>query len=108
MKWFHESPREEKDGFEFGGKNKEDGGVDIEEDKIKGPSLRRTRSDPHHSSLDRISRAKWGRLRSPLPQMAQQGQNSSASPHGAPAVTSYTVNITDGLVTGLSTLMLRV
>ncbi|THV05210.1 phospholipase D [Dendrothele bispora CBS 962.96] len=107
MKWFHESPKEEKSGFEFGEKNKEDEEVDAGEDKIKDSNLRRTRSDPHHSSSDKVSRAKWSRLRSLLPQVTQ-GQNNPASPHGASAVTSHTVNITDELITGgLSTLMLR-
>ncbi|KAJ3937597.1 MAG: hypothetical protein NXY57DRAFT_1089628 [Lentinula lateritia] len=48
---------------------------------------------------------KWGRLRSLLPQIANQ--NPSAGP-GPSAVTSSAVNITDELITGgLSTLMLR-
>ncbi|KAJ4482266.1 phospholipase D [Lentinula aciculospora] len=105
IKWFHESPKDEvAPDSPFGRK---DGTRAEPEDDAIGPSLRRVRTEEPVPSPDtqKASRAKWGRLRSLLPQVANQ--NPSPGP-GPSAVTSSAVNITDELITGgLSTLMLR-
>ncbi|KAF5389183.1 hypothetical protein D9757_003438 [Collybiopsis confluens] len=104
IKWFHESPKDEhapESRFE-----RIDDVQEAADDKI-GPSLRRVNSEGPlpQSEHQKGNRAKWGRLRSLLPQLA----NQSASPgRGPSAVTSHAVNITDELITGgLSTLMLK-
>ncbi|KAJ8519021.1 hypothetical protein ONZ45_g3982 [Pleurotus djamor] len=130
MKWFYESPREEKPQFDFGvegsrrehqGETTEEPGAVSEGEGFAGPStpkiassLRRVSSVPHsphspHSPHEKTKPglAKWGRLRSLLPTVASQSQPPTATP-GPSAVTHPSVNITDELITGgLSTLMLR-
>lgn len=131
MKWFHESPKEEKSGFEFEVENADNSKdatqqEDVPKEKIeKSPKalsttqgegesssaspktgLRRAFSVPHSNSENKAGRAKWTRLRSLIPNVITQGQNVSTP--GPSAVTSNSVNITDELITGgLSTLMLR-
>lgn len=118
MKWFQESPKEEKPDFDFNQQPQD------EEDR-HGPQsaaprgndtppgeklLRRAFSAPHsppekHERNKSGGLAKWGRLKSLLPHVASQTQQWTPGPS---AVTSHTVNITDELITGgLSTLMLR-
>lgn len=121
MKWFQESPKEEKPEFDFNQQPQD-------EDDRHGPRsaaphrddtppgerlLRRAFSAPHtppekqekHERNKSGALAKWGRLKSLLPHVASQTQQSTP---GASAVTSHTVNITDELIAGgLSTLMLR-
>ncbi|KIK69659.1 hypothetical protein GYMLUDRAFT_992337 [Collybiopsis luxurians FD-317 M1] len=104
MKWFQESPKDENaPDLPFGRK---DDATEPEDDRI-GPSLRRVNSENPLPPLDhqKGSRAKWGRLRSLIPQLASQNPSPG---HGPSAVTSQAVNITDELITGgLSTLMLK-
>ncbi|KAL0066150.1 Phospholipase D1 [Marasmius tenuissimus] len=100
MKWFHDSPTEERNDINFNGEENND----ILGDK---PGLSRAQSAPQSPTQEnpKSARAKWGRLRSLLPQVAAQ--------HGAPqgpqsVVAPNAVNITDELIAGgLSTLMLR-
>ncbi|KAJ3856607.1 phospholipase D [Lentinula lateritia] len=105
MKWFHESPKDENaPDSPFG---REDGAQAIPDDDRIGPSLRRVRTEELVPSPEtqKAGRVKWGRLRSLLPQVANQNPSSGPGPS---AVTSSAVNITDELITGgLSTLMLR-
>ncbi|KAG7088566.1 hypothetical protein E1B28_012546 [Marasmius oreades] len=101
MKWFHDSPTAEKPGMDFGGEEK--GNNDILGDK---PGLSRAQSAPQSPAEDtpKTPRARWGRLRSLIPQVATQG----TSLQGPASVVTQSVNITDELITGgLSTLMLR-
>ncbi|KAJ3730986.1 phospholipase D [Lentinula guzmanii] len=105
MKWFHESPKDEIPlDSPFG---RRDGGqAEAEDDKI-GPSLRRIKTEEPLPSAEtqKVAPAKWGRLRSLLPQIVNQNQSPGPKPS---AVTSSAVNITDELITGgLSTMMLR-
>ncbi|GAW06506.1 phospholipase D [Lentinula edodes] len=105
MKWFHESPKDENaPDSPFG---REDGAQAIPDDDRIGPSLRRVKTEELAPSPEtqKAGRVKWGRLRSLLPQVANQNPSSGPGPS---AVTSSAVNITDELITGgLSTLMLR-
>jgi phospholipase D1/2 len=122
-RWFHESPKEEAPGFEFGVSQKEDNfksekGEEVSfhhksttgEEAVSPTSrksvLLRAFSLPHASQEPKQpGRAKWGRLRSLLPQIIQQDTSVTSGPS---VVTSPSVNITDELITGgLSTLMLR-
>ncbi|RDB18070.1 Phospholipase D1 [Hypsizygus marmoreus] len=126
MRWFQESPKEEKSGFDLGDNvqgdhngeaprgNKspasaklpkstsaDDGGT-----TTPRSGLQRVASVPHQIQDLKPARAKWGRLRSLVPHIIHQGEHA-ATP-GPSAVTSNQVNITDELITGgLSTLMLR-
>ncbi|KAF8916964.1 hypothetical protein CPB85DRAFT_1453067 [Mucidula mucida] len=111
LKWFHDSPKEEKDGFNFDDRPSAPHSTDLnhtdseEVSKLPPSGLKRASSVPH-SSTDRKSNgtAKWGRLRSLIPNVHSK---SPVTP-GPSAVTSQAVNITDELITGgLSTLMLR-
>lgn len=113
MKWFHESPKEEKSQFDFGGEpirqteSPAPGSPSLREDTTHVPpklsGLRRASSVPHDRS--KLGLAKWGRLRSLIPSVTHHGGSSTPGPS---AVTSHSVNITDELITGgLSTLMLR-
>ncbi|KAF9267545.1 phospholipase D [Marasmius fiardii PR-910] len=102
MKWFHDSPTKEKPEMDFNLEVK--GNNDILGDK---PGLIRARSAPQSPSEDtpKTGRARWGRLRSLIPQVAAQSTAPQAPEN---MVTSHMVNITDELITGgLSTLMLR-
>lgn len=111
LKWFHESPKEEKSGFDFDGVSVEghprEPVTDGEESSKLPPSgLRRTLSGPP-APPERKTGPKWGRLRSLIPNVVNQPSHSPITP-GPSAVTSNAVNITDELITGgLSTLMLR-
>lgn len=120
IKWFQESPKEEKPAFEFGAKpetNTADDTTDTAD--AQGPlsaltdvqeasgspkvGLRRAHSVPHSPpEKSKAGKIKWGRLRSLIPnQMPVQPPQPSV-------VTSNAVNITDELIAGgLSTLMLR-
>lgn len=127
MRWFQESPKEEKPGFDLGNNEEEEADNDAV-DEIRSPrsvkqlkststddggtirpksGLRRAFSVPHTSpDSSKPSRARWGRLRSLIPHIISQEHGASAP--GPSAVTSNQVNITDELITGgLSTLMLR-
>ncbi|ESK89222.1 spo14 [Moniliophthora roreri MCA 2997] len=108
MKWFHDSPNEEKPSMELGGDavpaGESSNANDILDDKH--PPLKRAQSEPQSPSSEhqKTSKAKWSRLRSLIPQVASQNKE----PRGPSAVTSHAVNITDELIAGgLSTLMLR-
>jgi phospholipase D1/2 len=122
MKWFHESPKEEKANFDLG---IEPGGgkatTEAVDDLDRGESgSKRLTLVPEESSLPQPKkgllrtlsvpqspgRAGWGRLRRSLfPNAVAQDTLSPATPS---VVTSHSVNITDELITGgLSTLMLR-
>jgi phospholipase D1/2 len=121
IKWFHESPKEEKTEFDIGERKDgdqttsheniqnqtTDGGTPSEQATEKpGRSVQRSHSLPHRRP-DKTPRgtAKWGRLRSLLPTVASQGKSI---PGGQAAITPQNVNITDELmVGGLSTMMLR-
>ena len=99
-KWFHDSPTEERNEMNFGGEE----GNDILGDK---PGLSRAQSAPQSPTQDppKPGRARWGRLRSLIPQVVAQ----NAAPQGPQSVVAANaVNITDELIAGgLSTLMLR-
>ncbi|KAL0576864.1 Phospholipase D1 [Marasmius crinis-equi] len=100
-KWFHDSPTEERNEMDFDGQ----GNDDILGDK---PGLSRAQSAPQSPTQDKehnkSGKARWGRLRQLIPQVAAQAQNAPKSS----VVTPHAVNITDELITGgLSTLMLR-
>lgn len=121
MRWFHESPKEEAPGFDFGvlekeGKVKSETGEEMPSYKKSTPDeevttptsrksvLRRTFSVPHASQEPKPGRARWSRLRSLIPQIIHH----DSSVMSGPSITSNSVNITDELITGgLSTLMLR-
>jgi phospholipase D1/2 len=120
IKWFHESPREEKSGFDIGERKDEARTASHEDiqnqtmDEIPSEQVtekpergvQRSYSLPHRKS-DKTARgtAKWGRLRSLLPTVTNQGKSL---PGGQAAITPQNVNITDELmVGGLSTMMLR-
>jgi phospholipase D1/2 len=130
-RWFHESPKEEKAGFDLGNNVKESkarseagqdnspqsprstSGDDADEPNTSTPTpqrsgLRRAFSVPHASQGgSQGSRARWSRLRSLIPHIVNQDARQATTP-GPSAVTSNSVNITDELITGgLSTLMLR-
>lgn len=130
MRWFQESPKEEKLTFDFppitrkpaqddekvdGSPSLKQRGTSVQdEDQAASPtksSLRRAFSVPHSRSADsknsesKPGRAKWSRLRSLLPHMIHPDESILPGPS---AVTSQAVNITDELIAGgLSTLMLR-
>ncbi|KAJ7459722.1 phospholipase D [Mycena latifolia] len=107
LKWFHESPQEEKPGFftaeDRNPESTQDQETEGEEQgtpRIGGESVPQSPSDKTRTA------PKWGRLRSLLPHIASQG--SKAVTPGPSAVTPHAVNITDELIAGgLSTLMLR-
>ncbi|KAL1715411.1 hypothetical protein EV715DRAFT_256257 [Schizophyllum commune] len=119
MRWFQESPREEKQGFEFSGADTPSQGPNTT-DGHEGPStgapptpvtaprvpshLRRVSSVPDSSPrTSRAGHAKWKRLRSLIPHVVDKAQPAS----GQIAVAPQAVNITDELMTGgLSALML--
>ncbi|KAJ3717102.1 hypothetical protein C8R42DRAFT_678000 [Lentinula raphanica] len=107
MKWFHESPKDETPSDSPFAVGKKDGSQNEAEDNKIGPSLRRVKTEEPLPSPEtqKVAPMKWGRLRSLLPQIANQNQSPGPKPS---AVTSNAVNITDELITGgLSTLMLR-
>lgn len=121
IKWFHESPRDEKTGFDINeGKDEDrttnsgdaptqtmDDGTPSAQAKGKlAGEIQRSRSLPH-SKPDKATRgpARWGRLRSLLPTVTGQGKGI---PDGQATITPQNVNITDELmVGGLSAMMLR-
>ncbi|KAF9077535.1 hypothetical protein BDP27DRAFT_1311216 [Rhodocollybia butyracea] len=106
IKWFHESPKDETGPDPpFG--EKDGPRAEPEDDRI-GPSLRRANTEELAQSPEKVApRAKWGRLRSLIPQIAHQNQHENG-PERPSVVTSNAVNITDELITGgLSTMMLR-
>lgn len=118
-RWFQESPREEKQGFEFTGADTPTQGPNTT-DGHEGPhtgapptpvaaprvpsNLRRVSSVPDSSvRASRPGHAKWKRLRSLIPHVVEKEQPVS----GKVAVSPNAVNITDELMTGgLSALML--
>ncbi|GLB38253.1 putative phospholipase [Lyophyllum shimeji] len=132
MKWFHESPKEEKAGFDFnsdakGGKpdapsspetkpprsatianhtktsSADDYGGNAAASKS---ALRRAFSGSNLGQEGKQGRARWGRLRSLIPDIINRDRDATTSGHST--VTPSKVNITDELITGgLSTLMLR-
>lgn len=106
MRWFHESPKEEKPGFDFGNdKNPTGAESDGATNRTAGEKhtesfrsgLRRTTSTPQTPT--RPGHVKWGRLRSLLPNIAGQSHAVLATP-GHSSVTPLAVNITDELITG--------
>jgi phospholipase D1/2 len=117
----HDSPKEEKEGFNFKtgveAKNDKQDEHELNTDKttpdVRGssstrplPSRTRLSSYIPHMSRERIrtGASKWAKLRALLSTAKRQGL---ATP-GPSVVTSHTVNITDELITGgLSALMLR-
>jgi phospholipase D1/2 len=118
IKWFHESPKEEKSGFDIG--ERKDGartasheeiqnkttGEEVPSERVTERVVQRSYSLPHRRP-DKTVRGtvKWGRLRSLLPTVTNQGKSL---PGGQAAITPQNVNITDELmVGGLSTMMLR-
>jgi phospholipase D1/2 len=106
MKWFHDSPNEEKSGMDLGGPGDAGPSGTHEDSEDREPPLKRAQSEPQSPSSEQHkgSRAKWNRLRSLIPQVASQNKE----PRGPSVVTSHAVNITDELIAGgLSTLMLR-
>ncbi|KAF8073861.1 phospholipase D [Lyophyllum atratum] len=131
IKWFQESPKEEKADFHFNHNDKEgkpDTSATSEAAEVPksptipsthpksssaddGPTaprsaLRRAFSGSNLPSDGKPGRAKWGRLRSLIPNIIHQDRDGTTP--GPSAVTSNKVNITDELIAGgLSTLMLR-
>ncbi|KAF8895434.1 hypothetical protein BD779DRAFT_1619102 [Infundibulicybe gibba] len=126
MRWFQESPREEKPGFDLDTKTQDEVAGETPRTSPQIPHsaatavdtpasptlssknvLRRAFSVPQSPPPDnKTGRARWSRLRSLLPKIVQ-GNNVADTP-GPSAVTPQSVNITDELITGgLSTLMLR-
>lgn len=111
IRWFHESPKEEKAQFDFGNKGEaqekahEAPTEDGEPSVLPKGGIRRTISAPHSpSDKNKPALAKWGRLRSLIPSIVHHPPPTP----GPSAVTSHSVNITDELIAGgLSTLMLR-
>ncbi|KAF4577108.1 Phospholipase D1 [Pleurotus pulmonarius] len=135
MRWFSESPKEEKPAFisdeEAKAHATEDGHVkgegqakvrDVEDpgaasegEAVASPSstnlaskLRRASSVPHSpQDKPKPGLANWGRLKSLLPNVVSDKHHAARTP-GPSTVTHHSVNITDELITGgLSTLMLR-
>jgi phospholipase D1/2 len=117
MKWFHESPKEEKTQFNFDEKDgdKSDSNSrkpttdDAERVKSspRSDGLKRSHSSPHsQGDTSKTSpTVRWGRLRSLIPNVTSQSSRMSVGPS---MVTPQAVNITDELLAGgLSTLMLR-
>ncbi|KAI0081599.1 phospholipase D [Panus rudis PR-1116 ss-1] len=124
VRWLTESPKLENQGFtsEPEGEDELPNGPHTAEGssqpkprtKTSAPSsprlgiLQRSRSMPHmkkDSTSGQGTAPKWGRLRSLLPHLANQGRAQANAPSG---VVPHSVNITDELmVGGLSTLMLR-
>ncbi|KAJ7600958.1 phospholipase D [Mycena floridula] len=123
IKWFQESPKDEKPDFEFPPSNTpqklETDNESIEagpqsaypggpEDPASSPQvgLRRAFSVPHEKEKGKqAGRVKWKRLRSLIPNVVNQAKTNAPGPS---AVAPPSVNITDELITGgLSTLMLR-
>lgn len=112
MKWFHESPKDEKSGFEFGEPEGErnDEGVsqqdELRDDPEDADGPKRANSESQTTTPNdkpKAARIKWKRLRSLLPNVVAQQTTPGPS-----AVVPHAVNITDELITGgLSTLMLR-
>ena len=112
LKWFQESPKDEKTGFEFPTKTTDTGegpssAATEDRPNLPGTSLRRgqsTHSEP--TDTRKAPRARWGRLKSLIPNVVHNNQNQNALDHAA--VIPQAVNITDELIAGgLSTLMLR-
>lgn len=119
IKWFQGSPEEEKAGFDFPqaedrkspGTNSRNQTLDSDAGPSKGKKrtesgLQRSLSLPQDKA-EKTARgpAKWGRLKSLLPQVASQGKHAA---HGQTAINPQSVNIADELmVGGLSTMMLR-
>ncbi|KAF9013434.1 hypothetical protein BDQ17DRAFT_1343417 [Cyathus striatus] len=127
MRWFQDSPKEEKSGMDFSTQERkyesDDQGVHEEDErneKHQGTSvhgedtnstpnvkakLRRAMSVPHTSSDNKAGKAKWAKLRSLMPKIVHSNEPILPGPS---MVTSQAVNITDELITGgLATLMLR-
>ncbi|KAJ7288468.1 phospholipase D [Mycena rebaudengoi] len=105
MRWFQESPKEEKPGFFTAEDRNPRDPEETEEEDSPRSGLRRTSSVPHSPSAK--TAPKWGRLRSLIPHIANQANSKPTTP-GPSAVTPQAVNITDELIAGgLSTLMLR-
>ncbi|KAH7922026.1 phospholipase D [Leucogyrophana mollusca] len=124
MRWFHESPLQEKPEPIC----EEAGEVDDEKSPEKArrkqvsrhqtmdtgkkangaADLQRSQSHPPPRAMKRSAgSAKWGRLRSLLPAVIRQSPSGHDTVTHS-VVTSHDVNITDELITGgLSTLMLR-
>ncbi|KIY71705.1 phospholipase D [Cylindrobasidium torrendii FP15055 ss-10] len=110
-RWFQESPREERDGFNFetptAPASIQDHGLSDTESISRLPpsGLRRTSSVPEQRKQ---SNPKWGRLRALMTNVTPSTNPRSAGTQGVQAVSGHSVNITDELITGgLSTLMLR-
>jgi phospholipase D1/2 len=109
LKWFQESPQEEKPGF-FTAEDRnpeltQEPDTEGEEQGTPRVGLKRSSSAPHTPADKPKTAPKWGRLRSLLPHIASQAKPNTPGPS---AVTPQTVNITDELIAGgLSTLMLR-
>ncbi|KAJ7857670.1 phospholipase D [Mycena olivaceomarginata] len=110
LKWFHESPQEDKPGPFSGDEGKPEVSPDTnaEGEEKDSPRVGVQRSSSVPSPSDRPKTApKWGRLRSLIPHIAGQAREKDAT-SGPSVVTHHTVNITDELIAGgLSTLMLR-
>ncbi|KAG5646537.1 hypothetical protein DXG03_003304 [Asterophora parasitica] len=135
IKWFHESPKEEKTGFDLGTSDKEDqppadGTPEAHSPRIpaanhpksvsadEGPApravpssksaIRRAFSVSHipQEGNRPTGQARWSRLRSLIPNIIHQDRDAAALGHSS--VMTKPVNITDELIAGgLSTLMLR-
>ncbi|KAJ6508950.1 phospholipase D [Mycena sanguinolenta] len=110
LKWFQESPQEDKPGPFTADEGKEettpDSNVEGEEKDSPRVGVQRSSSAPYPLS-DRKTAPKWGRLRSLIPHIAAQSNEKPATP-GPSAVANHTINVTDELIAGgLSTLMLR-
>ncbi|KAF7346165.1 Phospholipase [Mycena sanguinolenta] len=110
LKWFQESPQEDKPGPFTTDEGKEettpDPNVEGEEKESPRVGVQRSSSAPYPPS-DKKTAPKWGRLRSLIPHIAAQSNEKPVTP-GPSAVANHTVNITDELIAGgLSTLMLR-
>ncbi|KAK7048243.1 NUC071 domain-containing protein [Favolaschia claudopus] len=112
LKWFQDSPQDDKPGpfTSEEGKNDETPEIKAEPENQEQDSLRvgvrRSSSVPHSSATPKTA-PKWGRLRSLIPHIAGQTNEKAATP-GPSAVAHHSVNITDELIAGgLSTLMLR-
>ncbi|KAJ7134494.1 hypothetical protein C8R44DRAFT_770608 [Mycena epipterygia] len=109
LRWFHESPQEDKPGF-FTAEDAEptpNSNAEAEEEGTPRVGMQRSASAPYSPSDKPKTAPKWGRLRSLIPHIASQA-NGKASTPGPSAVTPHSVNITDELIAGgLSALMLR-
>ncbi|KAF7314305.1 Phospholipase [Mycena kentingensis (nom. inval.)] len=109
LKWFQESPQDDRNGPfteepESNGETQQDGTT--EELQSSRGTTRRTSSLPYPpTTAERKAAPKWGRLRSLLPNIANQAKVETP---GLSTVAPAAVNITDELIAGgLSALMLR-